>query len=69
MKNHGWVIKKIETGKYYGPDDGYTPSHSLGAAEKFATRSKARWVADPGEVVRKVSLTKNGKPKKIIGRG
>ena len=71
-KMYGWVIemKKGNT-DYPGfyQDYGHPYSGPLCTAWVYRSRQTARWMVDPDEVVRKVSLYKNGKPKKIIGRG
>ena len=70
MKDYGYVIKNVNDGWLdYG--DFYS---SFSKARIFTTRDEARedkkWAAMGvgEEVIYKVSLTKNGKPKKILGR-
>lgn len=70
-KKHGWIIQEPVDGFVDQDGDGFTEYIQL--ALIFSTRATARKnshdVGHPDEVVRKVELTKNGKVKKIIGRG
>ena len=70
-KKHGWVRQANNTGNFV-MTKGYE-SKSIKDAHVFPTRKEARISTVVHkidvDIVRKVSLTKNGKAKKIIGRG
>lgn len=74
MKSHGWVIEMKKSSNYY---PGYWKMRGIAAysvsrlrdARVFVDRITARYMANDMEVVRMVSLFKNGNAKKIIGRG
>ena len=68
---HGWILQ-ASNGKFV--NDIFAETTVLKDAMVLRTRSEARTgneVLEPldDDVVRKVSLYKNGKAKKIIGRG
>ncbi len=67
MKNFGWIHQDKEDGEFWAGWCGYL--HKLRNAHVFSSRSLARKDKRHWETIRKVSLTKTGKPKKIIGRG
>ena len=68
-KNYAWVIQNVATEKFYRGGCERNASGSLSEAELQNTREDARANSTKHEVVRKVSLTKTGRPKAIIGRG
>ena len=76
MKKHGWVIqmkKDCTCGKenqfYVGIKAPEYSSAQIKKAGVYENRWLARMCANQEERVCKVSLYKNGKAKKIIGRG
>ena len=68
MKNFGWIIQDKVSKKYYGSQDGSFCLSSFRDAE-VNTRYRARLLHGKQEIVHKVKLTEDGKPKKIIERG
>jgi len=61
----GWVLKTKVEPKELGDDQ----CRLIGHARVFTTRKEARKLKRDDELVCKVELSKNGKAKKIIGRG
>jgi len=72
-KKHGWVIQMKKNSKdypgFYIEYELYPYSGPLRTAFVCENRRFARQLTRKDEIVRKVELFKNGKAKKIIGKG
>ena len=73
-KKHSWVLRLTETCKSGKKGQFWSVKLSLYAgplrdAILLDSRDQARGLCGSSEMVCKVSLTKNGKPKKVIKRG
>lgn len=71
-KKHGWVIEmKKNSSDYPGFYQIYVALYSGPLRTAFVCRSRqfARRIAAKDETARKVEFYKNGKPKKVVGRG
>ena len=72
MKKHGWIIEMKHNHKlgwvgFYSADQNYYLTRFFDTAAVYRTRAEARYMLSTlGEVVRKVSLDKDGKAIEII---